>query len=228
MSTLTSLISAGGGGGGGETHIVTDPKKLHRTLFGRAFIPGNTESRVSQFYTYPASSTNMAATVQTASSDTYVTLLNASNADGGYLHFVVSPGINTAGQSASVRITVDGGTPVEITYVASALTGTSQNRMFLGGGLTNSPRTADMWSGNNTDISWGSYSKNMEDATNNVYSIMSSVSTFDGYIQCDLSVLRDMPFQRLYFTSSLLVEVKHSSYSTSNAADRALCFYSLI
>ena len=79
MSTLTSLISAGGGGGGSQTHIVTDPLKLHRTAIGRALDPDGNESRTPNFFTNPPAATNMGATASTSASDTYVTLLEFHN-----------------------------------------------------------------------------------------------------------------------------------------------------
>lgn len=236
MSSITGLIS--GGGGGGETHIVTDPKKLSRTAVSRVYVKNsvaNLDSRSSAFFSVLTNSTNMGAQVATTTSDTYVTLLNVSNADGGYLHWLLSTGISTANESSTVKITVDGGTPVELTYQPSTIqSNIGTNRMFLGGGLqvatTTTGSALDGAEYNYWNAFWagmsGSSAKNLEDSTNNVYANQSIYS--QGYLQNDLNILRNMPYQRLYFTSSLLIEVKQSTYSTADGANYAGCIYSLI
>jgi hypothetical protein len=237
MSSITSLISAGGGGG--ETHIVTDPNKLTRTAISRAIIKNGTGStnatNQSAFYTNVAATTNMAAIAQTASNNTYVTLLNVSNSDGGYLHWVLSPGVSTANHIITVRIVVDGGAAVELQYQPPALIG-GINRMFLGGGIqvatvsqaSTATNLENFWNPSQANLTGGSVFKNAEDVTNNVY--MNSAGTEGAfvYIQSDLDVLRGMPYQRLYFASSLNVQVKQSTFNSTFENHRAMCLYSLI
>lgn len=234
MSSITSLIS-GGGGGGSDSHIITDPKKLTRSAVARYRIK-NTEttqvnSGTSTFFSALAVSDHTAV-VSTTTSDTYATLLDITSSNGGYLHWIVSNSV-VFGQSSTVKITVDGGTPVEITYQPTVLL-VGDARMFLGGGVNTSepPTTTGLtdylayWN----SINAHGFSSNSnhgpatyDDPTNNVYGI----GQYYGYIQSDFGVLTNLPYQKLEFTSTLKIEVKQSTYSTTSFANNAACFYTL-
>lgn len=240
MGSLTTLYGgSSGGGGGSDSHIITDPKKLVRSAAGRFNIKTTTSisftSASTTFFTQLLKSTH-GATVATTASDTYVTLLDITSSNGGYLHWILSNCIRSSTQTCTVKITVDGGTPVEITYQHPTLP-TGEVRMFLGGGIstarfsTSTSNTSLLFSTNywNSLDAYGFTNEitntptNYDDSTNNVYGI----GQYEGYIQSDFAILTNMPYQKLEFTSDLKIEVKQSTYVTTAASNYAGCFYTL-
>jgi len=237
MSNLSQF--SGGGGGGGETHIKTDPRQLTRSAVDDLRIKfsntAQTRTDLSSFWDRVGYIPRIASMFVSAA-DTYATLLNITNApNGGYIHWIISNAVNsTTNPSSTVRITVDGNDPVEFSY--SFVAGVKA-RMVLGGGIVNantSVNTADLtkleYIGNNYyDVGIArsadnAYSiENFDDNINHVYGTSSLVNM----IISDFGILSTMPFERLRFESSILIEIKMQVLSTSSFAQNAACFYSL-
>ncbi len=248
MSTLTSLISAGGGGGGSQTHIVTDPRQLNRLAVPADFVSimtnsANTTSSArytSQddfwdgpgLYNLGLGNSVFTPRVAVTAANTYATLLDTSNANGGYLYWIL--GLRraiTAGSTSTIKITVDGGEPFEITYTNS--TGLADARPFLGSGVSGSTNNG-LTSGTMTNSNdfWNSTSNAMgykstfgyEDFTNGFF----SANDRQQRLIADFGVLDNANFQKLYFTTSLKIEVKQSVYSTTTNWHKAACLYKLL
>ena len=233
MSSITGLISAGGGGGA-STNIITDPKKFDKYGIQALGFKTNNTANGNSLGQVPESNSAHTAYVAVTASDTYATVLDITSSDGGYLHWVLSCGINTLGETATIKITVDGGTPVELTYNPPVMI--SQRRMFIGGGLQiAAPNITTTYSTNNdtwnTASAFGGGSSpsptynvaSFDDTTNNVYGIGHAIA----YLNPDISIRQGMPYQKLEFGSTLKVEAKMSTYTTVSIADYATCFYTL-
>ena len=235
MSSITGLISAGGGAGGGETHIVTDPRKLPRYAFYSATIKtSNTatqDSTGSGFFGTVNSKIN-GAMVEGTTNDTYSTLLDiTSAANGGYLHWVISQTVHSLDNSkVTVRFTVDGGTPVEIAYDYQAVNG----RMFIGGGIyiagsstsDTTAYTSTMRSNNYYNGYFSATANSFQDSTNFVPYIGQNGTRVQ--IESSMPDLMTLPYHRLYFESSLKVEVKQQSNAADFGGKYAACLYTLI
>lgn len=243
MSTLTSLISAGGGGGS-QTHIITDPKLLNR-LAARAFSiivnsGGATTAVLDSFNedffinTYSNTgfaNTGFSSTVAVTAANTYATLLDTSNADGGYLYWVLGCSNTAANDISSIKITVDGGTPYEIQYTNPNPDTTF--RPFLGSGcstainngITSGTMTNanDFWNATTYGFSQR-YTARQEDYINGFWSTQGRTQ----FIVSDMGLYDNASFQKLYFTTSLKIEVKQSNYQITQSRNRAICLYKLL
>jgi hypothetical protein len=241
MSNLSQF--SGGGGGGGETHIKTDPRQLTRMGSRYAQVKN---SAADSYYSLQGEFWNSindfsihGATVGTAANNTYVTLLNASSANGGYVYWIISPSVSAANTISSIRITVDGGDAYEFhyNYNATYMNVTYGGRMFMGGGYgafspsvgTTPIQTYDFWNSYN---SYGftnpasfllNSSATYDDPTNKVYGSPSQLLT----LMSDFAILETMPTERLRFNSSILIEVKQLVLDSQDRNHFGGCFYTL-
>ena len=239
MSSITGLIS-GGGGGGGETHIKTDPRQLTRSAASYFYIKQNqtnvVDSDSSTFWDRLGNITRTSISANT-SSNTYVNLLNITNApNGGYLNWIISPRAGTSNASTTIRITVDGGDPYEFTYVFQGIPH-GFSRMFIGGGGYTGNTPVGNTYGGSADLFKSFYTVGFasssdaqydtvlgyDDNTNHVYGA--------GYylmgVIADFHVLNSMPFEKLKFESSILIQVKQQVLHTTNYGNYSACFYTL-
>lgn len=232
MSSITSLISAGGGGGG-ASHILTDPQKMTKLMYG-----GNTISLKSSFTDiYATSSTNFWNSLDydpsiyinlIGANDTYVTLADiTSSTNGGYLWWVISPLMsNTSNPSSSVRITVDGGTPVEITSNSGTYSGGS--RFVLGSGIVGGEPIVNTnpngyFSNSNTNAYYSNVSNTLNDYSNGINN-----GGLKGYVADNIAGIMTSTFERLYFESSIKVEVKQELYFSSSQGRYSACNITLL
>lgn len=240
MSSITGLISSGGGGGG-ETHIKTDPRQLTRSAAYRFNFKQTTNNRVESntttFWDRIGNITRISLNA-TASSNTYVNVLNITSApNGGYVNWIISPSVDATNPSTTIRITVDGGDPYEFTYVyQSANIGYA--RMFMGGGIFNgdTPVSSTSYAGT-VDIFNNKNSSGIASAADTA---TSSVLTYDDNtnkvygtsfanvgIISDFQILNTMPFEKLRFESSILIEAKQQVFMTTDMGNYSGCFYTL-
>jgi hypothetical protein len=243
MSNLSQF--SGGGGGGGETHIVTDPRKLPKMATANCYIKTGTTTEIvstnQAFFSERIILSHHTSSVQCASNDAYVTLLDITGSNGGYLNWVISPQIHTIGNNIStVKITVDGSDPVELKYQASNIVGTpsgNRARMIIGGGWSSSRHNTSQ---NNTYGSVGflnSYNANRftftgesiysvinyDDPVNNVY----GNSYYEMWLHNALDATDQATFPKLAFNTSLKVEVKQLTIDTGDAGQWSACSYTL-
>ena len=234
MSSFTGLFSSGGG----ETNIVTDPRKLPRIGCARLGSKSQNSLTTRDFssagnWWYYQQFSDHIALADVAASDTYVTLLNVSNANGGFLHFVLSPGVNSTNSTSTVRITVDGGDAYEFSYNYST-NNYGYARMIIGGGCTGTfPMTQTGYSGLYQPLNpyevfgssdQGSHGTTQyDDATNKVYGI----GIADLWYPADFTVFDQIATPRLAFSSSILVEVKQQVLNTGQDLNKSFCFYTL-
>ena len=240
MSSITGLIS-GGGGGGGETHIKTDPRQLTRSASFRYNIKQAPsviiESHTTTFWDRIGNITRISLNAG-ESNNSYVNLLNITNApNGGYVNWILSPLVNATNPSITIKITVDGGDPYEFTYAYQSAN-ISYARMFMGGGSfngnvnnnTNHPAgQIDIFNNyystgiaSTADNSFNSV-LTYDDNTNKVYG---SSSTNRGIIS-DFQLLNTMPFEKLRFESSILIQAKQQVHMTTDMGNYSACFYTL-
>lgn len=236
MSSFTGLFSSGGG----ETNIVTDPRKLPRIAASSFLIKvgstGYAPATGAGFFTaYLIQSDRSAFGVLTAS-DTYLTLLDVSNSFGGFLNWVLSPEITTTNNISTVKITVDD-VPYEFSYQYNNIVGIpsgNRARMIIGGGwstaqLALSSGTAAGWIdvlNNFNDFGFDVYGEsqsNWDDPVNKVYG---AGQTTVNYV-AGSSTVDQAWFPKLRFNSSLKVEVKQQTLSTSNVGHYSACHYTL-
>lgn len=240
MSSITSLISAGGGGGG-ETNIVTDPRKLPRiaasNFYTKVDYSANVLATDVGFYTTYLPQSDAAAYNVISANDTYVTLIDVSNSFGGFLHWVLSPEITTTNNISTVKITIDGQDPVELSYQYSNIVGTpggNRARMIVGGGWSTgksatSPSNAAgsvMFNNNYTNNGFSIYGdsvQNWDDPVNKVY----GSGNVDVYYNNTPGTQDQVHFPKLRFNSALKVEVKQQTVSTSDNGHYSACLYTL-
>lgn len=235
MSSFTGLFSQEPGG---ETHIVTDPRKLPRIgcarLGSKVFntIYDRNLSSVGTWWYYQQFSDHIAL-ADVSVSNTYTTLLNVSNSNGGFLHFILSPGVNTTNPTTTVRITVDGGDAYEFSYDYRT-NNYNYARMIIGGGCTGTiSNVSSGFSGLQAALNpyevfgssdQGSHGTTQyDDPTNKVYGI----GIADLWYHSDFTVYDQLPTPRLRFNSSLLIEVKQQVLNTGQDLHKSMCFYTL-
>ena len=233
MSSITGLIS--GGGGGGETNIVTDPSKLPKygiARLGSKYLNSQSSyitSDQATFWYYQQYSDHIAL-ADVSASNTYKTLLNVSNAKGGFLHFVLSPLLDSTNPSSSIRITVDGGDAQEFSYNYNT-NSFGYSRLIMGGGFsTANPSEAVNFSNYynvlNPYESFGSSdvgnhgTLQYDDPVNKVYGLGHGIV----YYYSAFTIYDQLNTTRLAFTSSLLIEVKQQVLTNG---PESMCFYTL-
>lgn len=241
MSSITGLIS--GGGGGSQTNIVTDPRKLPKIASTNFYVkrqPAVVEpSFATNFYTYWLPWSDRAAAVAVTANDTYATLLDIPSSNGGYLHWVLSNGIGSTYKIATVKITVDDGDPVELSYNWDNITGTPTSntaRMVIGGGWTpalastntgyyyatsaveNTYYNVAFVEGGQPGSAWA-----YDDPINNVY----GGGKESLYYNAPSSMVDSLNYAKLAFDSSLKIEVKQSVINSSDASNYAACYFTL-
>lgn len=231
MSSITGLIS--GGGGGGASHILTDPQKMAKLMYG-----GNTISLKNSFTgSYTTSSADFWSNLDSdpsiyinliGANNTYVTLADITSAtNGGYLWWVISPLMdNTSNPSSSIRITVDGGTPVEITSGSGTYTGGS--RFVLGSGIVGGdPIVSTTPNGYFSNYTTNAYYPNVADKLND-YSNGINNGGFKGYVADNIAGIMTSTFERLYFESSIKVEAKQELYFSASQGRYSACNITLL
>lgn len=244
MSSITGLIS-GGGGGGSQTNIVTDPRKLPKMATANCLIKIGATTQIAStnqaFFSERVILSHHTSAVQCSSNNTYVTLLNVTGSNGGYLNWVIAPQIHVTNNNiTTVKITVDGGDPIELAYQASNIVGTpsgNRARMVIGGGWSSGRHNT------NTGFTYGyvgffnSYNGNRFTFTNeDVYSVINyddpvnnvyGNSYYELWLHNALDATDQATFPKLAFNTSLKVEVKQLTIDTSDAGHWSACSYTL-
>jgi len=235
MSSFTGLFSSGGGG---ETHIKTDPRKLTRTAFAIANIKG--QNRVDTIY----SSNSTSFFIQSAasdhyayhtSSDTYTTLLDVTNPNGGYLHWVISPGVANSNSTSYIKITVDG-EAYEFLISYNVANNWSFKRMIIGGvyhvaqleiasynGQASSRSVTNPYEAYGASDQGHNGTLQFDDPSNNVY----GYGNGQLYLPQDFALYNTYNGERLRFESTLKVETKMAVLNTADNKHYASCFYTL-
>lgn len=232
MSSITGLISAGGAAGGGASHIITDPQKLQKFVFPNVYLKtdlsSTTYTGVSTFWTALGYDSSMYTAV-TTTNDTYITIADiTSSTNGGYLWWVISNVVRNGNNDVStIRITVDGGTPVELSINS---TPSGANRMILGSGIsagnavTNSSSIGGNYFSDYNNIGLDNQVSNYESPSDGAY----YGGGRNGYLQDNFAALQTLPFERLYFESSIKVEAKQQTYYAGFQGQNAACRITLI
>lgn len=239
MSSFTGLFSQGGGGG--ETNIVTEPSKLPKygiARLGSKSLNSNIQigdTSASNWWYYQQFSDHISL-ADVSADNTYTTLLNVSNAKGGFLHWVLSPAASATNPSVYIKFTVDGGDPQEFSYNWNAVNSPPEahQRLLMGGGVSGT--TPMIYSSDNVNAkmfnpyaTYGSSENGShgslvyDDPTNKVYGM--GIGTV--YYYSDFSTNNNLNTYRLAFTSSLKIEVKQQVLHTTFQNNKAICYFTL-
>jgi hypothetical protein len=221
MSTITGLISAGGGGGGADGIIRENPNKIPRFMAYDSYIQIKRTNSTS-YITNNSSFWSTAAwypefyTGQITAADTYVTVADITSAtNGGYLYNVFTPECVATG-TPYIKITVDG-TAYEYSATQSVTSSNFNFRLVWGilmsseAGTTTDYRNYDPFSTYNAvGVYTGNYNGQMVDLTNHVSAaIGDTLLPFVGQAE-------GLNLPRIYFESSLKVEVKSPTLNGTN------------
>lgn len=231
MANFSSFFPAAGGGGIGQTITVGDysyPNAISVDDFGKTKVRINSQTvQNAHFLRVPSTSSPTSYVATPTANNTYITLANITSAtNGGGIYFLGGVYNNAVNYSPAFywRVTIDGGTAVEIS--SSALAGESQVFMMGTAYEIGSPHNDSsgrpnsgmhlMWGNNSTDHQSvaSAYSSSI-----GYYSSTGNSSARNRVAVYPAEHAATMGCPYIYFSSSCLVEFKVSENVTYGDGD---------
>ena len=247
MGNLTDFFAAGGGGGGGIGKAITVGDYTYAnswdidTFTSAKFSGANPhgQNSLTKGMWHPNSNHPNAYYAAPTANNTYITVADITGAaNGGGLYTVAGSKTGTSSQNAgmTVRLTIDGGTPVEHSFLSITRSHYwhVMGKAFTTSSMNTYSSQGSRGSGNTQGVSMAGYYNNASYATKTIYDNYDT-ATDTYYISntyyeammlhtIDASTAAQAGYPFLHFTTSCKVEIKAATATSTFGAAQILTF----